>query len=141
MNEDINIIIDFFSRFYVWELLIIVIAILLTQLIKIPIKLKAEKLEEKYKVDKSMLTQITIILPYTLCAIMVFFLSWYKSGWTLDTLDWRAIILEIAALGSGSIGIYELFKKIIKGASAIKEKKEKEKLPPEKVSYRVKEKK
>lgn len=143
MSEDLNLVIEFCSRFYIWELIIIVVAIGLTQLLKLPIKAKALKLEEKYNVDKSMLTQITIIIPYVLCAIMVFVLFWYRSGWTmkLDSLEWKNIVAEIIALGSGSIGLYELFKKIIQGNKAIKEKKELAKMPPEKISYRVKERK
>ena len=137
---DFNLIIEFCSKFYIWEVLIIVAAILLTQFIKLPIKAKAVALQEKYGVDKSMLTQITIIFPYFLSAIFVFVLYWYRSGWAIELLKDKcgAMLAEVGVLGSGAIGLYELVKKIIQGTKAIKEKKAIEKKPPEAVSYRVK---
>ena len=141
--EELNLIVNFCSKYFIWELLIIVAAILLTQLIKLPIKAKGLKLQEKYGIDKSMITQITIIIPYVLCAIAVFLLYWGRANWAIDVLKEQcgSMVAEVLALGSGSIGLYELVKKIVQGTKAIKEKKEKENLPPEKISYRVKEQK
>ena len=141
MMDDLNLIIEFCSKFYIWELVIILVAIGLTQLLKMPIKNCALKYQEKYKIDKSIITQLTIIIPYVLCAIMTFFLFWYKSGWSIYTIEWKAMAAEIGILGSGSIGLYELVKKIIQGSKAIQEKKELANMPPEKVSYRIKERK
>lgn len=126
MDEElIKYIVEFLHKFYIWEILIIIIAIALTAIIKIPIKNKALKLQEKYGVDKSMLTWATALIPYILCLIMVFVLFWYKSGWTrqLETLDYHYIVTEGILLGSGAIGVYEAVKKIIKGNKAIQEKK------------------
>ena len=125
-QEMILAISEFLSKFYIWEIIIILLAILLTTFIKIPIKKKAVKLQEKYGVDKSMLTWVTALIPYVLCLSMVFVLFWYKSGWVekLDALDYSGIISEGLVLGSGAIGLYEAVKKIIKGSKAIKEKKE-----------------
>lgn len=125
-QEVIQVIADFLSKFYIWEAIIIVVAIALTGLLKLPIKKQALKLQEKYGVDKSMLTWVTALIPYALCFIMVFVLYWYKSGFTgqLELLDYQAIVSEGIILGSGSIGLYEAVKKIIKGGKAIKEKKE-----------------
>lgn len=121
--EDIKIIVDMLSKYYVWEVLIMGAAIGLTMILKLPIKKKAVKLEKKYGVDKSMLTWITALIPYVLCFGMVFILFWYRSDWAL-TVDWALIAKEAALLGSGAIGIYEAIKKLIKGAIAIHEKKE-----------------
>ena len=122
--EELQPVIDLFSKYYVWEILIIGIAIGLTMILKLPIKKKAVKLQEKYGVDKSMLTWITALIPYILCLIMVFVLFWYRSGWTMETLNWQAIATEGVLLGSGAIGLYEAIKKIIKGSIAIHQKKQ-----------------
>ena len=139
--EELQPIIDMLSKYYVWEILIIGIAIGLTMILKLPIKKKAIKLQEKYKIDKSMLTWITALIPYVLCLIMVFVLFWYKSEWNVETLDWQAIVREGFVLGSGAIGLYEAIKKIIKGSIAIHQKKQlakaEEENPPAS-KYRVK---
>lgn len=142
--EEIKALIDMLSKFYIWEILIIGIAILLTAFIKMPIKKKAVALQEKYGVDKSMLTWITAFIPYVLCLIMVFVLYWYRAGFPakLDSLDYAAIFGEMGILGSGAIGIYEAIKKIIKGSKAISEKKKQQKeaalSPAENSKYRIK---
>lgn len=125
-QEIIEVITEFLSKFYIWEIIIILLAIALTGILKLPIKKHALKLQEKYGVDKSMLTWISALIPYTLCLLMVFFLFWYKSGFVsnLELLDYQGIITEGILLGSGAIGLYEAVKKIIKGSKAIKEKKE-----------------
>lgn len=126
MDEElIQYVVDFLSRFYIWEILIIIVAIALTMIFKIPIKNKAKQLQDKYGVDKSMLTWVTALIPYVLCLGMVFTLFWYKSGWTkeIDSLDFSAIVTEGILLGSGAIGLYEAVKKIYKGNKAIQEKK------------------
>lgn len=124
-QEMIKYIADFLSKFYIWEILIILIAIALTGILKLPIKKHALKLQEKYGVDKSMLTWITALFPYILCLLMVFALFWYKAGFpeSLESLDFSGIITEGLLLGSGAIGLYEAVKKIVKGSKAIKEKK------------------
>ena len=150
MDQDvINVIVEFLSKFYIWEIIIIVLAIALTGILKLPIKKQALKLQEKYGVDKSMLTWVAALFPYILCLIMVFMLFWYKSGFTssLESLDYQGIVTEGILLGSGAIGLYEAVKKIIKGSKAIKEKKELQrtqdlkkkpiKINPPKSKYRV----
>lgn len=124
--EELKSIIDFLSKFYIWEIIIIGVAIGLTMIFKLPIKKHAYKLQTKYGVDKSMLTWITALIPYVLCFIMIFVLYWYRSGFTdkFDSLEWAAIMTETGLLGSGAVGLYEAIKKFIKGAKAIHEKKE-----------------
>ena len=126
MDEElIQYVVEFLSRFYIWEILIILVAIALTMVIKIPISNQAKKLREKYAVDKSMLTWVIALIPYVLCLGMVFTLYWYKAGWTseVESLDFSAIVTEGLLLGSGAIGLYEAVKKIYKGNKAIQEKK------------------
>ena len=108
-------IMSFLSKWYIWELIIMIIAILLTLLAKIPIKKYAEKWQEKYQIDKSKITWINAIFPYVFVAIMVFILYWYKSGWDMNLKDpgfWKNIGSRTGILGSGAIGFYELIKKL-----------------------------
>lgn len=126
MDEELlKYIVDFLSKFYIWEIIIILLAILLTAFIKIPIKRKAIKLEKELGVDKSVLTWVSALIPYSLCLIMVFVLFWYREKWCDPAiLDYAGIVTEGLLLGSGAIGLYEAVKKIVKGRKAIKEKKE-----------------
>ena len=125
MDEELlKYIVDFLSKFYIWEIIIILLAILLTAFIKIPIKRKAIKLEKELGVDKSVLTWVSALIPYSLCLIMVFVLFWYREKWCDPAiLDYAGIVTEGLLLGSGAIGLYEAVKKIVKGRKAIKEKK------------------
>ena len=126
MDEELlKYILEFASKFYIWEILIILLAILLTTFLKIPIKNRALKLQEKYGVDKSMITWISALFPYTICITACFFLFWYKSGWILEAIIPASVITEGVLLGSGAIGLYEAIKKFAKAHIAIKEKKEK----------------
>ena len=123
--ETLKTITEFLSKYYIWEIVIMLLALGLTMAIKIPIKKQAVKLEEKYGVDKSILTWTIAFIPYILTAIMVFVLYWYKSNWALkfDSLEWSSMLSEIGIIGSGAIGIYEAVKKLVQGSKAIKEKK------------------
>lgn len=124
--EVIKLITDYLSKFYIWEILIILLAILLTTFIKIPIKRKALRLQKELGVDKSIITWITALIPYVLCLISCFVLYWYKAGWgfkVLSSLDYSGLVTEGLLLGSGAIGLYEAVKKMIKANKAVKEKK------------------
>ena len=108
-------IVNFLSKWYIWEILIMVLAILFTMFIKIPIKKAAVKWQEKYGIDKSKITWINGMFPYILVFIMVFVLFWYKTGWNMELKDpefWKDVGTRTAILGSGAIGLYELIKKL-----------------------------
>ena len=126
-EQTIQYITDFLSKFYIWEIIIIILAIVLTAIFKLPIKKRALKLQKELGVDKSAITWITALIPYVLCLLMVFALFWYRAGWgfeALSSLDYAGMVTEGVLLGSGAIGLYEAVKKLIKGHAAIKEKKE-----------------
>ena len=119
-------IIKFLSQWYIWELIIIVLAIILTLIVRIPIKRFAIKWEEQYGIDKSKITWVNAIFPYVFVFIFVFLLYWYKANWSLAIKDpewWKEIGFETAALGSGAIGLYELLKKIKEAFIATHQKK------------------
>lgn len=116
-------IVDFLSMWYIWEIIIIVLAILITLLVKIPIKRAAIKWQEEYGIDKSKITWINGIFPYIFVFIMVFVLFWYKSGWDMELKDpqfWKDVGSRTAILGSGAIGLYELIKKLKQAIIATK---------------------
>ena len=149
--EIINTVANFLSKYFIWEIVIMLLIVGITALLKLPIKKAAEKLEEKYKVDKSILTWTIGFIPPVLAAIAIFILYWYKSGWsmTLEASEWAGMFTEIGVVASGAIGIYEFFKKMIQGAKAIAEKNKtvkkneltKVKKPKNKSKFRVEEKK
>ena len=120
-------IVNFLSKWYIWEILIMVLAILFTMFIKIPIKKAAVKWQEKYGIDKSKITWINGMFPYILVFIMVFVLFWYKTGWNMELKDpefWKNVGTRTAILGSGAIGLYELIKKIKQAVIASKQASE-----------------
>ncbi len=120
-------IVSFLSKWYIWELVIIVLAILLTLAVKIPIKNAAIKWQEKYGIDKSKITWINGIFPYVFVFIMVFILYWYKSGWNMELKDpefWKSVGTRTGILGSGAIGLYELIKKVKSAIIATMQKRE-----------------
>ncbi len=128
-------IVQFLSKWYIWELIIIVAAILLTLVVKIPIKNAAIKWEEKYGIDKSKITWINAVFPYIFVFIFVFILYWYKANWSLTLKDpdwWKAVGLRTATLGSGAIGLYELIKKVKQAIIAAHQKAELDKKEKEK---------
>lgn len=115
---------EFLSKWYLWEILFMLGAILLTLIVKIPIKRAAIKMEEKYGIDKSKITWINGIFPYIFVFIAVFLLFWSKLNWTLDLKDpqfWKDVGTRTGVLGSGAIGLYELIKKIKQAIIAQKE--------------------
>ena len=149
--EIINTVVNFLSKYFIWEIIIMLLIVGITALLKLPIKKAAEKLEEKYKVDKSILTWTIGFIPPFLAAIAIFILYWYKSGWSmkLEAEEWAAMFTEIGVVASGAIGIYEFFKKMFQGAKAVAEKNKtvkkneltKVKKPKNKSKFRVEEKK
>ena len=117
-------IMEFLSKWYLWEILIMLGAILLTLIVKIPIKRAAIKMEEKYKIDKSKITWINGMFPYIFVFIAVFLLFWSKLNWTLELRDpqfWKDVGTRTGVLGSGAIGLYELIKKIKQAVIASKQ--------------------
>lgn len=123
-------IMSFLSKWYIWELIIMIVAILLTLVAKIPIKKAAVRWQEKYGIDKSKITWVNAIFPYIFIFIMVFVLFWYKAGWNLELKDpdfWKNVGTRTGILGSGAIGLYELIKKLKQAAIATHQASEKAK--------------
>lgn len=108
----------FLTNYGIGGLIIIVFAFGLTQLIKIPIKKKAEAWAEKNGVDKSVITKWLFILPFVLAFIGSIINVWALGGWGRYILspkfDWTTVITETLACSglAGSIfGIASDFQK------------------------------
>lgn len=108
----------FLTNYGIGGLIIIAVAFGLTQLIKVPIKKKAEAWAEKNGVDKSVITKWLFILPFVLAFIGSIINVWALGGWGRYVLspefDWTAVITETLACSglAGSIfGIASDFQK------------------------------
>lgn len=108
----------FLTDYGIGGLLIIVIAFGLTQIIKAPIKKKAEAWANKNGVDKSVITKWLFVLPFVLAFIGSIINVWALGGWGRYVLspefDWTAVITETLACSglAGSIfGIATDFQK------------------------------
>lgn len=108
----------FLTDYGIGGLLIIVIAFGLTQIIKAPIKKKAEAWANKNGVDKSVITKWLFVLPFVLAFIGSIINVWALGGWGRYILspkfDWTAVIAETLACSglAGSIfGIATDFQK------------------------------
>lgn len=108
----------FLTDYGIGGLLIIVIAFGLTQIIKAPIKKKAEAWANKNGVDKSVITKWLFVLPFVLAFIGSIINVWALGGWGRYVLspefDWTAVITETLSCSglAGSIfGIATDFQK------------------------------
>lgn len=108
----------FLTDYGIGGLLIIVIAFGLTQIIKAPIKKKAEAWANKNGVDKSVITKWLFVLPFVLAFIGSIINVWALGGWGRYVLspefDWTTVITETLACSglAGSIfGIATDFQK------------------------------
>lgn len=117
-KKDMENFTKFLTNYGIGGLIIIVFAFGLTQLIKIPIKKKAEAWAEKNGVDKSAITKWLFILPFVLAFIGSIINVWALGGWGRYILspkfDWTTVITETLACSglAGSIfGIASDFQK------------------------------
>lgn len=108
----------FLTDYGIGGLLIIVIAFGLTQIIKAPIKKKAEAWANKNGVDKSVITKWLFVLPFVLAFIGSIINVWALGGWGRYVLspefDWTAVITETlvcSGLAGSIFGIATDFQK------------------------------
>ena len=110
--------VNFLTKYGIGGLIIVALAFILTQLIKIPLKKYAEKYAEKNGVDKAVLTKWYFIIPLVLAFIGSIINQWAIGGWgsyiCSDTFNWTAVLAETVACAgvTGSVyGIVESFTK------------------------------
>ena len=102
------------------NVIIMVLAIILTNLIKRPIVKKADSFVESAKkltgidVDKSVITSFLCIIPIVLCFIFYFFYGLIQIDWKIAELDWSQVLSNAVVYGMLSISIFETVKGFVK---------------------------
>lgn len=102
------------------NVIIMVLAIILTNLIKRPIVNKAESFVESAKkltgvdVDKSVITSFICIIPIAICFIFYFIYGLIQINWNIAELDWSQVLSNAVIYGFLSISIFETAKGFIK---------------------------
>jgi len=98
------------------EVAVIAAVILLTQLLKWPIKVAAVRYEQKTGISKSRITWVISFLPLIMCFCYSLVACGIQAGWDTDTMSWVNIIKQTVVLSSASVGFYEVIKKVIEAA-------------------------
>lgn len=102
------------------NVIIMVLAIILTNIIKKPIVKKAEEFVESAKkltgvdVNKSVITSFLCIIPIVLCFIFYFFYGLIRVDWQISILNWSQVLSNSVVYGMLSISIFETIKGFIK---------------------------
>lgn len=119
MEEVLQWIQKLLTDYGVANVIIMALAIILTNIIKKPIVKKAEEFVESAKkltgvnVDKSMITSFLCIIPIVLCFIFYFFYGLIQINWQIAQLDWTQVFSNAVIYGMLSISIFETIKGFI----------------------------
>ena len=105
MEDTINSIIGFLNAWGFWQLVIILLIILLTALIKIPIKKAAENFAIKNNVDKSVITWTISLIPFILAFIGALILQLINIHWDVTIIDWQVVVKDASILGV-AVGLF-----------------------------------
>ena len=112
---------EFLKSYGVWGLLIVVLAFVFTQLIKIPLKKLSEKKAGENNIDKICYTKWFTFIPYVLCFVGALLNVWGNSGWggsiAAADFNWTAVITETLACGSIVIAVYNVWENLKKDAT------------------------
>ena len=95
------------------EVLVVFAVMLLTQLLKWPIKAAAEKHEQRTGINKSSITWVISFIPLILCFAYSFCANGIQCHWDMTQMSWMVIIQRTVILSSTSIGFYEAGKKVV----------------------------
>lgn len=121
MDENIlNQISDFLSKWGFWQLIAIVLIVILTLVIKIPIKKAAEKYQAKTGIDKSVITWTISVIPFALAFVAALVLDLWGRAWDVNAIEWPTVVKQASVLGGASIGVFEAFKKWAEALTAKK---------------------
>lgn len=112
MDENIiQAISSFLSKWGFWQLVAIVSIVVLTLIVKIPIKKGAEKYQAKTGVDKSAITWVITLIPFVFAFVAALLLDLLTKSWDVDLIDWAEVVKQCSVLGTASIGLFEAVKK------------------------------
>ena len=109
---------EILSEWGFWQLLAITMIILLTAILKIPIKRAAIKYQEQTGIDKSVITWVISILPFIFAFGVSLVLELWSLNWNPDNIKWAEVIKQTSMLGTASMGAFELVKKYAQAATA-----------------------
>lgn len=105
-----NEIVRFLARYGIWGVLGVAVAIVLTDLIKIPFKKWAEKTAAKNGVDKIVYTKWLFILPVIIGGIVAILNVWYICGWgdsiCKPTFPWGNVVAECVSIAGTAGSLY-----------------------------------
>ena len=121
MDENvIQTIGDFLSKWGFWQLIAIASIVILTLVLKIPIKKAAEKYQAKTGVDKSIITWVISIIPFVLGFVAALLLELLAQNWDVNLIDWAEVTKQCSVLAVTAIGIFETVKKFVEAFTAKK---------------------
>ena len=143
---------NFFSTYGLAGSVIIILVLILTQLLKLPIKKAAIKWAEANGYDetgKKRVTQWVALIPFVLSFIFSFiYVVWFQAKWQVDAIDWFDVgkftvtyaTVAIAAFDivKGFVEAYALKKNQISTKPAATENEVKEPTPEEEEAQRIK---
>lgn len=105
-----NEIVRFLARYGIWGVIGVVLAIVITDLIKIPYKKWAEKMAAKNGVDKIVYTKWLFVLPVIIGAIVGILNVWYVNGWgdsiCKTDFPWGNVVAEAVAIAGTAGSLY-----------------------------------
>lgn len=112
MDESMIIqISEFLSKWGFWQLLSIMVIVLLTMILKQPIKKAAERYQERTGVDKSVITWVISIIPFVLGFGAAFILELVSLSWDVNLVDWASVTKQASVLSTAAMGLFEMIKK------------------------------
>lgn len=106
-----------------WGAVAVIVIMIVTQLVKWPLKKKAEEWAEKANIDKKAVTVWFVFIPVLVSLIVTFvFYSWRGVGWDYSQFSWASYFSQASVLSSVSVALYEAIDACVK-AKLAKEKK------------------
>ena len=105
---------NFFSTYGLAGSVIIILVIILTQLLKLPIKKAAVKWAEANGYDetgKKRITQWVALIPFVLAFIFSFFyVVWFQAKWNVDAIDWFDVGKYTVSYATVAIAAFDVVK-------------------------------
>lgn len=105
-----NEIVRFLARYGIWGALGVILAIVVTDLVKIPFKKWAEKQAAKNGVEKIVYTKWLFVLPVIIGGIAAVLNVWYVQGWgdSICKADfpWGNVVAECVAIAGTAGSLY-----------------------------------
>ena len=104
--------VTFLTRYGIGGVVIVFLAFVVTQLVKIPIKRWGEDYAEKRGVDKAVVTRWIFAIPLALAFVGSVLNQWAIGGWGAyicsPDFDWTAVVVETLACASAAGSLYSV---------------------------------